>query len=142
MRKCLSPHYSYFLSVDLFVGSPYWIAPEVITLPYQRAYTNRVDIWSLGITALELAQVWRLFLFFVFHLRAVTCVCRFYICLIVHGKLEYTFRFFVVPYHALVCIALFFIFSLIIFSLFLCLLQKTPLDKATAAILLLCFFLS
>ncbi len=36
----------------------------------------------------------------------------------------------------------FFIFSLIIYSLFLRLLQKTPLDKATAAILLLCFFLS
>lgn len=38
-------------------GSPYWIAPEMITLPNQRPYTNKVDIWALGITALELAQV-------------------------------------------------------------------------------------
>jgi serine/threonine protein kinase len=44
--------------INTFIGTPYWMSPEIIACETDKnmSYDYKTDIWSLGITCIELAE--------------------------------------------------------------------------------------
>lgn len=40
-----------------FIGTPYWMSPEVAAVERKGGYNHLCDIWAVGITAIELAEL-------------------------------------------------------------------------------------
>lgn len=54
-------HYSFFMllcDVYFYCLPPYRMAPEVILAMDEGQYDGKVDVWSLGITSIELGKDW------------------------------------------------------------------------------------
>ncbi|XP_073086148.1 serine/threonine-protein kinase TAO1-like isoform X1 [Manis javanica] len=43
-------------SAKSFLGTPHWMAPEIILRKNEEKYDRKVDVWSLGITCIEIAE--------------------------------------------------------------------------------------
>jgi len=48
---------SFVCPANSFVGTPYWMAPEVILAMDEGEYDGKIDVWSLGITCIELGKL-------------------------------------------------------------------------------------
>ncbi|XP_075692373.1 mitogen-activated protein kinase kinase kinase kinase 1 [Rhinoderma darwinii] len=46
-----------FARRNSFIGTPYWMAPEVAAVELKGGYTELCDVWSLGITAIEITEL-------------------------------------------------------------------------------------
>lgn len=53
-----SINYSLRQKKSTFAGSPYWISPDMVDAEKEeKPYNYKIDIWSLGITCIELAEI-------------------------------------------------------------------------------------
>ena len=60
-RDTCAPHISNALIIQIVstLGTPYWMAPEVVVCETfkDNPYDYRADIWSMGITCIEFAEM-------------------------------------------------------------------------------------
>ena len=62
-----------------FIGTPYWMAPEVAAVEKKGGYNQQCDIWAVGITAIELAET-QPPMFDLHPMRYIRHMCMAYSC--------------------------------------------------------------